>query len=85
MRLFVVITDEPFPEMEERLKGYSPVEISPSSAWLVRSDDLSQAIAEKAGIKGENRDLSGIVLGLNEAYSGYHRSEVWEWLKRYAS
>ena len=60
------------------------MEIGPA-AWLVVTDDLSQVIAEKAGIKGDERDVDGIVLGLNGAYAGYHRSAVWEWLKRYAT
>ena len=86
MPLYVVITKQPSPEVPNRLETYHPLEIGPNAYLVAASDDdLASTIAVKAGIKGDNRDVSGIVLGLNEAYSGFHQSEVWEWLRRYAS
>lgn len=83
MSLFIVVYDEPS-DIPKALAEYSPIEVGPA-AWLLKSDEMSAAIALKAGIGGEDDDRGGIVLGLNGAYNGYHRSDVWEWLKRYTS
>ena len=86
MPIYVVITKEPSSEVAKRLEAYKPLQIGPAAHLVVASDnELVSTIAVKAGIKGDNRDLGGVVLGLNEAYSGWHQSEVWEWLRRYTS
>ena len=87
MPIYVVITKDPTSKVSERLAAYNPLKIGPAAHLVVAPDDvLASTIAVKAGIKGENRDLSGgVVLGLNEAYSGWHQSDVWEWLRRYTS
>ena len=86
MPIYVVITKQPSPQVAKRLATYNPLQIGPAAHLVVASDDvLASTIAVKAGIKGDNRDLSGIVLGLNEAYSGFHQSEVWEWFRRHTS
>ena len=84
MPLFIVVFDEPLSAIPTALTEYSPIEVGPG-AWLLKSDEMSAAIAAKAGIGGKDAERGGIVLGLNGAYHGYHRSDVWEWLKRYAS
>ena len=62
-----------------------PLKIGPA-AYLVHSDDaLSADIAVQAKIKGDGRDLSGVVFGLDGAYSGWQLTETWEWLRRYSS
>ncbi len=86
MPIYVVITKEPTSTISQRLEAYKPLKIGPAAYLVVAPDeDLASTIAVKAGIKGDNRDVSGVVLGLNEAYSGWHQSEVWEWLRRYTS
>ncbi len=34
MPVFVVVADEPFPEMQKRLEEYNPLEIGPAT-WLI--------------------------------------------------
>ena len=84
MSLFIVVFDEPVSDVPTALTEYSPVEVGPG-AWLLKSDELSVNIAKKAGIGGEEAERGGIVLGLNGAYHGHHRSDVWEWLRRHTS
>jgi len=35
------------------------------------------------GIKGENRVVSGMILKLEGAYSGYTDGSIWEWLEKF--
>ena len=85
MPIFAVLLNEDSPQLNERLANLKPIKIGPA-AYLVHSEDaLSSEIALQAKIKGEERDLSGVVLVLDGAYSGWHRSETWEWLRRYSS
>lgn len=53
--------------------------------FLVSSYELSQSVAQRIGLKGENRveDSLGVVFRLNGAYSGYHYKSVWEWIKQF--
>lgn len=37
-------------------------------------------VAATAGIKGNDRDVTGVVFKLNAAYSGYTKKTLWEWL-----
>ena len=87
MPVFAVILDRDSPDAArviERLQDCNPIQIGPA-AYLVRSDTaLTSEIAEKGGIKGDNRlDVLGVVLGLDGARSGYHRADVWEWVRRW--
>ena len=61
-----------------------PLKLS-STAYLVRSDSLTEEIAQQAGIKGPDRDVSGVVLGLEGTYAGFQQQIVWEWLRRYSN
>ena len=83
MPTFVVVTAKPSPLVAERLSDMRPLEIG-EATHLVQSDSLTEDIAVKAGIKGPDRDLKGIVLRLEGAYSGFHNERVWEWLRRYS-
>lgn len=83
MPIFVVVTTEPSPLVAERLSDMHPIEIGPTT-HLVQSDSLTEDIAMKAGIKGPDRDIKGIVLRLEGAYSGFHNERVWEWMRRYS-
>ena len=85
MPVFAVILNEDSPQLAQRLEHMKPLKIGPA-AYLVHSDDaLSVEIAVQAKIKGDGRDLTGVVLGLDGAYSGWHRADTWEWLRRYSS
>ena len=85
MPVFVVVLSEASPEADEvvsRLQDCKPIQVGPA-AYLIESDALTSEIAAKAGIKGEGRlDVLGAVFGLDGTRSGYHRSDVWEWLRR---
>ena len=84
MPIFAVVTNEPAPEVEGRLSDMHPLKIS-STVYLVKSESLTGEIAQQAGIKGPERDVSGVVLGLEGTYAGFHQQNVWEWLRRYSN
>ena len=85
MPIFAVVTKEPAPQVEERLSDMHPLKIS-STVYLVKSESLTEEIAQQAGIKGPDRDVSGgVVLGLEGTYAGFHQQTVWEWLRRYSN
>ncbi|MCY4053930.1 MAG: hypothetical protein OXE98_08635 [Hyphomicrobiales bacterium] len=48
--------------------------------FFVRSGEVSEVIASKLGIKGEDRDTAGAVFKISSAYSGYTNKSLWEWL-----
>ena len=48
--------------------------------YLVKTTDLSQVIAEKLKIKGDNRLVTGLVFRLNTSYSGFYARSLWEWI-----
>ena len=51
------------------------------STFMVRADSLSSEIAEAVGIKGDNREYTGVVFKVNHSYSGYTARDFWEWLR----
>ena len=82
MRVFVVVAEEPEPKLEDRLDGFNPIEIGPSAYLIVVNDDvLTSHVADKAGFR-EDPGTPGLVLEVTGAYSGWHQSDVWEWLQR---
>ena len=58
MSLFIVIFNEPLSAIPPALTEYSPIEVGPG-AWLLKSDEMSVAIAAKAGIGGEDAERAG--------------------------
>ena len=48
--------------------------------FLVKTSDLAGRVAEKVRIKGAERVVPGVVFKLNEAYSGYFKGDLWDWL-----
>ena len=50
--------------------------------FLVASSDLADMVAQRAGLKGDDRVKSaeGVVFKLNGAYAGYTQPVLWEWL-----
>ena len=78
MATFVIVLGQTNSEAIERIKDKYPdcYELS-ETAFLVSSDQISQKISTNIGI-GEN--FSGVVFKLNQAYSGYFKRSLWEWL-----
>ena len=83
MRLFAVILNSPNEDVEARLREVYPnlYEMG-SGAYLVSGDELTENVAIKAGLKGDDRieNARGAVFRLNGAYSGYTATSLWEWL-----
>ena len=77
----MVFTD-PSPQAAEHLQAAfaDAYELVPDTVYLVRSDQLSTVVAQRAGIKSDNRVARGAVFKLNHAYSGYTSRSLWEWL-----
>lgn len=82
-KVFAVVLDEPNETVGERLdKEYANVFKYTDLFYLVPVDSavVTRDVALKAGIKGTNRDATGVVFKLNSAYSGYTKKALWEWL-----
>lgn len=83
MSIFAVALKKSNEQVEQRIKDAYPDHYSLSRTFfLVSSEELSEDVAMRAGIKGENRipDASGAVFALRGAYSGYTTGSIWEWL-----
>ena len=81
--VFAVVLDEPNDQARERLQtAYPNIYLLNDTVSLVRTDGLAESVAITAGIKGDDRIVSGIVFKLNRAYSGYRARSVWEWLQQ---
>ena len=87
MPLFLIVVTESDEgcRMERRLekhyaKRYHKIS---DTAYLVEDNSLAKDVAAAVGIKGENRDTSGVVLGLNGFYSGFASKSLWEWLAQH--
>ena len=82
-KIFAVVMDEPNAKIEERIrKEYANVYRYTDTFLLVPVDAgvTTRDVAVATGIKGPNRDATGVVFKLNTAYSGYTKRSLWEWL-----
>lgn len=82
-KVFAVVLDEPDSRIPTRIsKEYANVHKYTDTFYLVAVDSsvATRDVAVTAGIKGKNRDATGVVFKLNAAYSGYTRKSLWEWL-----
>ena len=82
MNVFAVVFTDPSPRAAKHLQAAfaGAYELVPDTVYLVRSDKLSTDVAERAGIKSDDRVSRGAVFKLNHAYSGYTSRDLWEWL-----
>ncbi len=78
----IVLQDENDEVVKRIEKEYPNNHAVSSTSFLVRTDEISEKVAIKVGIKGDDRinDASGVVFRLNGAYSGYASRALWEWL-----
>lgn len=86
MPVFAIVLKEPNQQVLDRVDKEYPdnFRLNPTF-WVVSSDDLSEKVAIKAGIKGEDPapEASGAVFMLRGPYSGYTTRSLWEWLGRH--
>ena len=86
MPVFAIVLREPNQQVLDRIDAEYPnhFHLSPTFS-VVSSNDLTESVAMKAGIKGENqaRDASRAVFMLQGSYSGYTTRSLWEWLGRH--
>ena len=86
MPVFAIALRESNQQVLDRIDAEYPdnFRLSPTFS-VVSSSDLTENVAVKAGIKGENQvpDVSGAVFMLQGAYSGYTTRSLWEWLGRH--
>ena len=82
VKVFAVLLDKPNHAAVQRLTEAYPGNIYKVSdtSVLVRAEGLAEAVAVSAGIKGEERIVTGVVFGLNKSYAGYASRSLWEWL-----
>ena len=82
-KVFAVVLDEPDQRVWDRVsKEYANVYRYTDTFYLVpvATSVSTGDVARVAGIKGTNRDATGVVFKLNAAYSGYTHKTLWEWL-----
>ena len=82
MAVFAVYIDEADPAVViDRLTEHYPDSLQiDDNLYLIRDDTIARNIATTLGIKGEGRDLSGVVFKLNSSYSGFASRAIWDWL-----
>ena len=86
MSVFAIVLKEPNEQVLERLEVEYPDNFRLGRTFaLVRSDELTEKVAKKVGIKGKDRvpDVSGAVFMLRGTYSGYTVRSLWEWLEKH--
>ena len=87
MSIFVVALRQENAEVEKRIVDhYRSYKMSPTCI-LVASEDLSEEVATRIGIKGQARieTALGAVFRLNGAYSGFTKKSLWEWINKVES
>ena len=83
-KFVVIYSEEPVPEVIERLKATHPdhYEILPNAVYLVRDKRLTVDVSVDAGFKGtrtRSHDAHGLVVKLTPHLSGYTDPAVWKW------
>jgi hypothetical protein len=84
MNTFAVMIQAPEVRTIESLHDkYEPDNVYRINAttFLVRTKQLAENVSVAAGIKGEERFVSGVVFKLNRSYAGHAARSLWEWLK----
>ena len=86
--IFVLTSDTVWDPIEDRLVsafGRGAVHKYTDTFFLVSPADnetTCEQIATLAGVKGKEREFSGVVFKLDtRSYSGYTKKTLWEWLK----
>lgn len=83
MSIHIVLLTEPHDDVVARIKEkYPDCHQVTDTVFLVQTREITQDVAMKAGIKGNDRveEAGGVVFKLNGAYSGYASRALWEWL-----
>ena len=84
MTAFAVMIQEPDVRTHDHLVeryGDANVYRINDLTFLVRTKRLAEDVSVVAGIKGDDRFVSGVVFKLNRYYAGYTARSLWEWLQ----
>ena len=84
MPLHAIVLTEENNQVVKRIEKHYPRFYSVNEkAFLVRTEDISEQVAVKVGIKGDDRidEVLGAVFRLNGAHAGYAARSLWEWLE----
>lgn len=83
-RVFAIILNESSArdEVLERLRSKykANYEVLPNALYLIRTTDLANSVADTLGIGGQDPNVTGAVIKVNDAYAGYFSSDLWDWL-----
>lgn len=82
MAVFVVISDEPNPELAVKVAEVFPENFLNlgNGHLLIKADMTSQEVCQQLGIVKGGPFRSTIVFGIS-GYFGLHSTNTWEWLK----
>lgn len=81
-KVFAVVLDKQDKQVVERIRAeYNSFSYTPTFHLVAVGPHVSTGdVARVAGIKGTNRDATGVVFKLNSVYSGFTKKALWEWL-----
>ena len=85
MAIFMIVADKQDEVMKQRLQDNYPDNYpyhENDRVFLVRTNDITEEIAAKLGIKGDDEITNGVVLKLDRYYAGYTSNVIWEWLEK---
>ena len=83
MHLHAIVLVDENDQVANRIAEHYPLSRQfNEKVFLVRTEEVSQQVAVKVGIKGDDRidDALGAVFKLYGAYAGHAPSSLWEWL-----
>ena len=85
MAIFMIVADKQDEVMKQRLQDNYPDNYpyhENDRVFLVRTNDITEEIAAKLGIIGDDRTSNGAVLKLDKYYAGHTSNVIWEWLEK---
>ena len=83
MSIFSIVLHEANSEVAQRIETQYPNNFMYTDTfYLVESDSIAATVALNIGLKGDDRvdEASGVVFKLNNAFSGYTKRSLWDWL-----
>ena len=91
MAIYVAIVDEGLEVVKKQLKKHYEDRYYPyhkaDNVFFISSDDIVNKVSENLKITDKDRkqekSVSGVVLKMNSAYTGYTSREFWNWLSEY--
>jgi len=81
MAIYVILSQEPNPTIEDRIKNLFPEDyyLLSDRQWLVSSNKIAKSISDEIGIS--NGEHGNVVVFWITGYFGWWTRTVWEWMR----